>query len=375
MPLKVKRRVERHSAQPLYQQVKEALRESIERSELKPGEPLPGRLELCRLFGTNRLTVDRAITELVQEGWLMAVKGKGTFVATPKEQPRQHATLTFVVVWSHDGIHENNIYWGPLLRGISHEAGEVGARLLFREVPTAFYADLFREVRADGLIVLAPLVEDELVLKQLRDHRVPFVATSSAYEDHSLPCVDTDNFTGVKAALEHLWQLGHREIAMVNLDLKQTDLLRRWEAFQKLMGDAGYPFDPRWALLFPDRRLGVREETVRRWLNSVPLPTAIFAADHETTLVVLKVLREQGIKVPDHLSIVGFDDPASAAFLDPPLTTVRQPVEQLGRRAVQKLTDALRKGVMPQGMELLAPELVVRQSTAPPSQRPVDRAG
>jgi DNA-binding LacI/PurR family transcriptional regulator len=368
MPLKVTKRVERRTAQPLYQQVKEAIKESIERGELKPGEPLPGRLELCRLFGANRLTVDRAIAELVREGWVVAVKGKGTFVATPQERSRQQTVLTFAVVWSHYGIHENNIYWGPLLRGISHEAGEVGARLLFREVPPDFYADLFHEVRADGLIVLAPLVEDELILRQLRDRHIPFVATSSAYGDERLPCVDTDNFAGVKAALEHLWQLGHRNIAMINLDLKQTDLLRRWEAFQKLMGDAGYRLDPRWALLFPDRRLGVREEVVRQWLDSVPLPTAMFVADYETTLVVLKVLRERGIKVPEQLSVVGFDDPASAAFLDPPLTTVRQPVEQLGRRAVQKLTDALRKGVMPEGTELLAPELIVRRSTAPALQ-------
>jgi len=82
----------------------------------------------------------------------------------------------------------------------------------------------------------------------------------------------------------------------------------------------------------------------------------------------LKVLRERGLRVPEDVSVVGFDDPASAAFLDPPLTTVRQPVEQLGRRAVQKLADALRKGVMPEGTELLSPELVVRRSTAPALQ-------
>jgi DNA-binding LacI/PurR family transcriptional regulator len=104
-------------------------------------------------------------------------------------------------------------------------------------------------------------------------------------------------------------------------------------------------------------------------LDSVPLPTAVFAADYETTLVLLKVLRERGVRVPDEVSVVGFDDPASAAFLDPPLTTVRQPVEQLGRRAVQKLTDALRKGVVPEGTELLAPELIVRQSTSSPMRR------
>jgi LacI family transcriptional regulator len=70
--------------------------------------------------------------------------------------------------------------------------------------------------------------------------------------------------------------------------------------------------------------------------------------------------------VPQEMSLISFDDPPTAAFLDPPLTAVRQPVEALGQRAVQKLYDALQKGVMPEGTELLPPELIVRDSTAPP---------
>ncbi|MFA0762930.1 MAG: hypothetical protein XFASWVDF_000649 [Candidatus Fervidibacter sp.] len=100
--------------------------------------------------------------------------------------------------------------------------------------------------------------------------------------------------------------------------------------------------------------------------SRVPLPTAIFAAAYEMALVTLKALQRQGIAVPEQVSLVSFDDPTSAAFLDPPLTTVRQPLEALGQRAVQKLYDALKKGVMPEGTELLPPELIVRDSTAPP---------
>lgn len=368
MPLRTHQKVKRQSAKPLYTQVKEMLKAGIERGELKQGEALPGRTHLCRLLGANRLTVDRAISELVQEGWLITIKGKGTFVADRDHKPAA-ATLTFGVVWFHYGINENNIYWGPLLRGVSQEAGGLGVRLLFREIAPNFYLNFFREAKADGLIVLAPLVEDELVLRELRRAKIPFVATSSAYDDDSLPCVDTDNFAGVKQVLEHLWSLGHRKVAIADLDLKQTDLLRRWEAFQKLMGEAGLFLDPRWTLLFPDRRLGVWEKgLVREWLQSVPLPTAIFAADYETVLVTLKALRGEGVRVPEQLSLVGFDDPASAGFLEPPLTTVRQPVEELGRRAVRKLYEALQKGALPKGTELLTPQLIVRQSTAPAKQ-------
>lgn len=355
-------------AKPVWLQVKEALQSSIEQGELKPGEPLPGRAQLCRLFSTNRLSVDRAIAELVREGWLIAIRGKGTFVAEPDIR-RSIAALTFAVVWSHPVTTKDNIYWGPLLRGISYAASELEVRLLFRYCPPDSFRDLFREAQVDGLIVLTPHVDDELVLNDLRRNCLPFVATSSAYEDDSLPCVDIDNFAGVRQVLEHLWGLGHQQIAIVNLALQSTDLLRRWEAFQKLMGEANFRFDPRWAVLFPSHRWGMIDlwtNWMERWLSEVPLPTAIFAAAYEMALVVLKSLQKQGIAVPQQVSLVGFDDPASAAFLEPPLTTVRQPLEALGRRAVKKLYDALQRGVMPEGTELLQPELVVRQSTAPP---------
>ncbi|MEZ8219852.1 regulatory protein, gntR family, partial [Candidatus Fervidibacteria bacterium JGI MDM2 JNZ-1-D12] len=119
MPLRVRKKVERGSSKLIYLQVKEALRASIERGELKQGEPLPGRIKLCEMFGTNRLTVDRAIRELVREGWLVTVKGKGTFVSHPTLRPST-AIMTFAVVWSQRGISEQqNIYWGPLIRGIA----------------------------------------------------------------------------------------------------------------------------------------------------------------------------------------------------------------------------------------------------------------
>jgi len=364
MPLQVRRKVERGSSKLIYLQVKEMLRASIERGELKEGEPLPGRTKLCQMFGTNRLTVDRAIQELVREGWLVTVKGKGTFVANPSTRPST-VTMTFAVVWSHRDIGDpENIYWGPLLRGIARASSELGVQIQFRQMSPEFFCDFFQEARVDGMIVLAPMVEDEQILRQLRNHRIPFVATSSVYEDKSLPCVGIDNFAGVKMALEHLWSLGHTKIAIVDLDLRQTDHQQRWEAFARLMGEAGYPIDPRWALLFPSRSCLDREETVRRWLASVPLPTAIFGADYEMTLAVFKAIKETGLKIPNQISLVGFDDPPMAAFLEPPLTAVRQPVEEIGQRAVRKLYDAIRRGAMPEGTEILMPELVVRGSSA-----------
>ncbi|MCS7224521.1 MAG: GntR family transcriptional regulator [Armatimonadetes bacterium] len=368
MPLRAKQKVTRSSARRVSDQVKDLIRASIEAGELRPGEPLPGRLELCRLYGTNRVAVDRAVRDLVREGLLVSIRGKGTFVAE-RTQSVPSEVLTFGVVWSHPVTFQDNIYWGPLLRGISYGASQRGVRVLFRQCPPDSFADLILKGETDGLIVLAPHTSDQQVLQTLRQKGIPFVATSSAFDDRKLPCVDTDNFDGVRQVLEHLWSLGHSHIAIVNWALESTDLLRRWQAFQELMGKAGYTLDPRWTVLSPSYQWGAVQQwlgPLENWLREVPLPSAIFCCAYEMALAVIKVLRNLKIPIPDRVSVVGFDDPASAAFLDPALTTVRQPLEALGMRAVEKLYEALERGVRPDGTELLKPKLIVRDSTGPP---------
>jgi len=370
MPLRTVLQVNRRIAKPVYWQIKEAIRACIERGDLKPGEVLPGRLELCRMLGTNRPAVDRAIAELVKEGWLISIKGKGTFVAEALGQGKSKI-LTCAVIWFVPEAPqlEDATYWGPLMRGVTQGAAEREIRLLFRYCPPEEVVKFVRTFQVDGLIVLAPYLENESVLLRIRQQGIPFVALAAAFEDDSLPCVDVDNFTGVRLALEHLWGLGHRKIAIVDLALKGSDPFQRWEAFQRLMGDAGLSVDPRWSFLRPAYHLcniEITAEWLTRWLSEIPLPTAIFAATYDMALATLQALRRLEIAVPQEMSLISFDDPPSAAFLNPPLTAVRQPVEDIGRRAVQKLYDALKKGVMPEGTELLTPELIVRDSTAPP---------
>lgn len=373
--MKLGLRVDRRSSKPIYWQIKEILKAAIERGELKAGDVLPGRSEFSRLLGASRPVVDRAIAELVKEGWLVSIKGKGTFVAD-NIFSHEISTATFAVVWFRVGTAQmqDNIYWGPLLRGISQAAAKLEVRLTFRYCPVNKIDDFIRSSKVDGIIVLAPLVEDESILLSMWKKRLPFVATSSSFENRDLPCIDTDNYAGVRMVLEHLWELGHEQIAIVNMALTSTDSLRRWEAFQQLMGERGIRLDPRWTVLLPTFPCDSSDEAVdwlKKWFQKIPMPTAIFTATYGMALATLKALHICGISVPEQVSLVGFDDPVSASFLEPPLTTVRQPLEELGRRAIQKLYDALQKGVVPEGTELLQPKLIVRESTAPP--RPMGR--
>lgn len=371
---KTARSVNKRQPVPLYRQIKEALLRSIESGELSPGAVLPSRPELCRLFNTNRITLDRAIRELVREGWLISVKGKGTFVTTERKLPNGKAktALTFAILWHRFNIQDNNIYWGPLVRGIVEMANAYGAQLIFRQVEPDLYLPFWKEIRPDGLIVLAPLVTDEEILQRLRDEKVPFVATSSLFSDRSLPCVAVDNFAGVRMALEHLISLGHRAIALVDMDLQLTDLLQRMQAYQTILTEAKITIHPAW-MLVSLTRMGLSVERIKTWLQSVPKPTAIFTADYEMALFTYQALHQMRWEIPTDISLVSFDDPISAAFLNPPLTTVRQPVSEIGGRAVEKLMQAIQKGKLPEGTEVLKPELVVRASTAPPKTEGTNR--
>lgn len=125
------------------------------------------------------------------------------------------------------------------------------------------------------------------------------------------------------------------------------------------------PIHPGWMLIALNRK-ELTSERIQAWLQSIPKPTAIFTADYEMALVTYQTLHRLKWRVPTDISLVSFDDPISAAFLTPPLTTVRQPIAEIGKRAVEKLMQAIQKGKFPEGTEILMPELVVRASTAPP---------
>ena len=134
------------------------------------------------MLGTNRPAVDRAITELVREGWLISIKGKGTFVAEALGQGKSKV-LTCAVVWFVPQAPqlEDVTYWGPLMRGIAQGAEEREIRLLFRYCPPEEVGKFVRTFQVDGLIVLAPYVENESVLLHLRQQGIPFRGTCRCF--------------------------------------------------------------------------------------------------------------------------------------------------------------------------------------------------
>lgn len=384
---------------PLYRRIQQELRDRIVQGAWALGQALPNRRILCAEFGTTRVTLDKAINGLVQEGWLRAAAGSGTFVSAPtpssptlvtgqndKAMPR--LLRVGVVLGRHtylepdhgDGgafqIPMDNYFFGPLFHGIREGLSGTSVQVNYAHVEGGDYLGHFQQSGLDGILLIAPTLEDLPALRRLADASVPFVAlaisSDASPEDTALPCLDSDNKQGAFDAVQHLLSLGHRRVALINLALSHADHHDRLVGYQRALGAAGLPVVADHMLFAPTYEYATFEGRIEQWLTCVQcigaLPTAIFATDYLMTLATLKVLRRHGLRVPEDISVVGYDDAVSAAHLMPPLTTVRQPTYQMGRQAAQRLLRHLQEGAaFPLGgTELLANTLIVRESTAPP---------
>lgn len=221
------------------------------------------------------------------------------------------------------------------------------------------------EVPAEGLLIFGSAYDADVV-EEARRLRLPFVAIDDVAHEVLVPTVVTDSRAGARIGVEHLLSLGRRKIAYVGSDYDAYYVRERQLGYRAALADAGISFDPDLMVTCPD----TNDESLRvhpnfdGFLASQPGIDAIFCEADQIAAAVLRSLRVVGLSVPQDISVVGFDDERAALLVDPPLTSVRQPYEELGRRALDILLKAIRGESVPVGRELVPPRLVVRQSTA-----------
>lgn len=204
-------------------------------------------------------------------------------------------------------------------------------------------------------------------LTQLASRAIPLVALDPTGEpNHRAPSVGAMNWNGGLTAARHLLALGHRRIAMVNGPDELLCCRARLDGYRAAMDTGGVPADPRWVRTAPLYVEG-GVAAARELLRLPERPTAIFAANDLQAMGVYEAARQEGLQIPADLSVVGFDDLPFAQWAGPPLTTVRQPLRQMGVVAAE-LVLSMAAGKHPDQERVeLATTLVVRASTAPPA--------
>jgi LacI family transcriptional regulator len=253
-------------------------------------------------------------------------------------------------------------FYGAALRGIEDVLGAAGYSPLF--MSGHWNADeesrcinVLRSRRVDGLIVLTGRLSDQALRDCARE--LPVVATGRVLQAPNLLCLDFDNYLGGRLATEHLLALGHRHIAFISGDRRHPDATDRERGYTDALAAAGVALDP--DLVMTGRFLeedGVA--AVERLLDQRKPFSAIFTANDQMAFGAALALYRRGLRVPDDVSLVGFDDVAGALYAIPPLTTVRQPVYEQGRLVASAML-ALLAGEQPQP-DMPAPRLVVRES-------------
>ncbi len=210
--------------------------------------------------------------------------------------------------------------------------------------------------RIDGLIMMAPDEASIETVERVR-RRVPVVLLNPRIEVEGCCSVAFENFSGARAAVAHLIGLGHRDIAMICGPEGNVDAEERLRGFRRALTDAG--LNPDEAMVVPgDFRESTGYEAGAAILCRRPRPTAVFAANDGMAVGLLAALRAAGRRVPRDIAVVGFDDIAISAYLNPPLTTVSVDACGLGQRAVDLMMGAMEAGAAGGSLRQLLPALL-----------------
>lgn len=256
-------------------------------------------------------------------------------------------------------------FYGAALRGIEMELDAAGYSPLFMSghwhaAEEARCIDVLRSRRVDGLIVLTGRLSDNSLRSVAR--ALPVVVTGRSLKAANLLSMDFDNREGARQAVQHLTGLGHRRIAFISGDAEHPDAVERLNGYRLALEDARLPFDP--ALVLPGdftEHSGLL--AIERLLASRARFSAVFAANDQMAFGAALGLYRRGKRIPDDVSMVGFDDVAGSLYVVPPLTTVHNPIQEIGQLSARAML-AMLAGERP-AVEVPAPRLVVRESTRP----------
>ncbi|XOK59419.1 GntR family transcriptional regulator [Paenibacillus elgii] len=378
--------------QPLYVQIQEHFKQLISSGKLADGDRIPSEKELIARFNVSRITVANALAQLAKDGWIYRIPGRGSFVGSGEGasispqaggiQGEKGVQGTAAGVRKMIGLLIPSMadYFAlRLVQGIVNELNDTGYYLATvlthnsKEREREAIVELTR-MGAAGLIIFpvdAETYNEEILA--LKMNKFPFVLI-----DRYLPGVETnfvcsDSALGAKLAVSHLWELGHRKIAICSdSPLPTVSVDERIAGYMEALKEQGAMIDP--SLILTDFRIDDvlldEHHPLYRHLQSQSA-TAYIALNAKLGIHIAILARRLGLRVPDDLSILTFDDPSPGLEEPGRYTHVAQSEGEIGSKAAEILIRMLEH---PQDKEkdnrrytkiILRPELVVRGSTGP----------
>lgn len=328
--------------------------------------------DVARFANVSTATVSRSlstpdrVSQSTRDRVLEAIRVTGYTLNQAARSLRQHNSRTILVALPDI----RNTFFSTILDAVERETtsrgyGVLVANLYLGSQTTRKLQDYMLSNRADGLLLLDGSIDPQ-ALKAISGapHAVPLVIACEDVPGTSFHTVVTDNASAAERATRHLIELGHRKIGHILGPENNIVARDRLNGFNKALQQAGIAGRPEW-MFRGNFEMDSGFAASARFMSLDERPTAVFAVNDETAIGFLSGLRQNGVHCPRDISVVGFDDLTVAAHYTPPLTTMRQPREMLGRIAAGTLIDLLEEQGPTSGPVriVLTSDLIVREST------------
>jgi LacI family transcriptional regulator, repressor for deo operon, udp, cdd, tsx, nupC, and nupG len=327
--------------------------------------------DVARHASVSAATVSRVlssperVSETTRERVHAAVRETGYTINQAARSLRLKAARTILMAIPNIG----NPYYSTVLEAVLQEAATRGYSVLVAsrigDDPNRWLSDYLLSTRADGLLLFdGALDTSRLHSLNAEGVMLPLVAAYDEVPDPAINSVITDNRLAAKRAIEHLIELGHTKIGHVIGPSRNRQTNERLVGFSQALQEAGLPIRTEW-LVQGSYNMQSGKVAAERMLMREERPTAVFCGNDEMAIGFIHRMRQAGIECPQDISVIGFDDIDMSEYFDPPLTTMRQPREQMGRIATRSLIDII-EGIAPEDDPIhvvLTSDLVVREST------------
>lgn len=259
-----------------------------------------------------------------------------------------------------------NPFFSEVVKGLEKVAAERGYHVLLGDTGNSLIIErdlmeLVREQVVDGVILATARVTNEEIQKQGRD--LPIVVACEYFDEVSIPTVSIDNVVASREATQYLIDYGHRRIAFISGRFNILLNRDRIRGYRQALEYNGIPVDES-LIQEGDWTMESGMNAMSRLLAMAPLPTAVFAASDEMAVGAMKSLKAKGLRIPDDISVIGFDDISISKMVEPELTTVHQPKLELGEVAIHMLLNIIEGKKLERNQVILPHKLIIRGSTA-----------
>lgn len=358
-----------NNTEPLYRQIANDLKKKIANGILKAGDQLAPQSELAAEYGVSLITIKKALADLSHEGLISSKAGKGTFItrAESKINFNKVKTIGFVL------RDLESPFFSRILASAERKISGDGYNLLIsstsgRSENEDRMIKHFLDIGVNGLIIASMSREYKAtpLIRELKEKGFPFVMVSYTV-DEDIPYVGVDHEDGAYIATKHLINIGYRKIGYLNGVHGERSLLGelRKKGFLRALIQNNIEFNPAYEYKF---ELGYEwddyysgYEIGLKFAATTDRPEAIFAFDDLVALGFQRALLDKGIRVPQEVAIVGFDNIKRGVTAPVPLTTVNQPLSEIGEIAVEMILSMM-NGVTVPIRRILKPSLIIRQS-------------